>query len=169
MSKIKILSIIGAVMLAVTGCLPSAESMTTTSTAIGVATGTVLNMTKFDDASKQTISDILIKVQKYVPGSDETFTIVWTKVAKEHLDEMVKNGKLNNEQATLISGGVAIICKGIDYIFTKRFPDAKGYADLVSAAINGFINGVTAVFTPSNPPRSVPEMDKDAYEYLLKK
>ena len=172
MKKIIILAIAGLCTV-FTGCdkVPSVDTMKSVSTSVGVAAATVANMTKIDDASRNAICEIMNRVRECIPAEGQTFTDCWVPVAKAYVKELKDAGKISAIQATVIEGGVSIACKGIDYVFEKKYPKAKDVKELVDAAANGFIDGFLTVFKPANDNAKVEKakasMDKDAYDYLV--
>jgi len=169
----KILAVIAAVASIIfAGCdkMPSEATMETTATAVGKAAGYVANQTKIDDKSRTVVIEIMTKAQTVVPSSGQSFADAWTPIAKEITDKLVAEGKIDAAQSLLINGAFSVAVKGIDYIFTVRYPKAGKYNELVAAAARGFTGGFLTVFTPSNAAvsKSAPsDYDKEAYEYLL--
>jgi len=177
-----------ASLLFVSGCktLPTPETMETTSYAIGVSTGLVANMTKIDDDSRNAICDIMGAVATVIPEDGQTFEDAWMDVAKRHTQALIDKGTITQAQGELILAAVRLAVKGIDYVFI-RYPEAKQYKELVTAATRGFCNGFLTVFKPVNgekvsctamcPCSSNAEMvkvggvwipyDEAAYKYLL--
>lgn len=173
----KILSGFFAMMVACAmffaGCekaLPTVEQMKTTATCIGTAAGMAANLTKIEAADKAVLKDIMNKVEKCVPVTNQTFTAAWTPIATEHTEALVKTGKLTSEKSVLLLSAFSTACRGIDYIFDVRYPAARQYNDLIAAAVTGFtsgFNGVLAVDADklAAPPR---DYDKEALEFLTK-
>ena len=59
----------------------------------------------------------------------------------------------------------------MDYLFDKRFPEARKYEELVAAGMTGALDGFLAVFKPVNDEaaeRAAKEYDKEAYEWFKK-
>ena len=84
----KLMTIVYAAMMAcLVGCktIPTVDSMTTTSTAIGYAAGVVATQTSINDKSRLVVIDIVNKVCETVPASNQTFETVWMPIAKEHV------------------------------------------------------------------------------------
>ena len=132
------------------GCksLPTAEVMKTTATSIGYAAGLVANETKIDDKVRNAIVEIVNEVARVVPGKGQSFKDAWTPIAKEVVDRMVSEGKINATVGAIAMGAFGIAVKGIDYIFDVRYPKAREYEELVSAAVSGFTEGFLTVFKP---------------------
>ena len=161
---------VAAVLAMLMGCdkPPSAEVMKTTATSVGVAAGLVANETKLDEKAKTTIVAIVSEVKKVTPDVGQTFEAAWTPVAQELVAKLIAEGKIDEGigNVSLLAFGVAT--KGIDYLFDVRFPKAREYKELVSAAIEGFSGGFLSVFTPVDEAKGtkVPEPDKDAMKWL---
>ena len=173
MKKVLIAAMASVCMLFI-GCkkeLPTADTMNKVATSIGIAAGTVANMTKIDDTSRNVTCDIMNKVREFVPAKDQSFTDCWVPVAEAYIKELKDAGKINDLQESLIKSGVKIASNGIDYIFDKRYPKAKNIEELTRAATSGFIDGFLTVFKPVDAnavEKAKANMDKDAYEYLTK-
>jgi len=165
------ITLMSAVTLVLSGCksLPSVETMETTATSIGKAAGYVANQTSIDNKSREVVIEIMTRASTVVPGQDESFVSAWTPIANEVLDKMIEDGKIDENQASLISGAFTVACKGLDYIVSVRFPKAKQYENLVSAAVKGFTLGFLEVFKPANGVLAVPltNYDKEAYDFLV--
>ena len=170
MKKI-ILYVASAVAMLFFGCkqIPSVETMETTAIAVGKAAAYVANQTKIDDKSRAVVIEVMTKASEVVPSADQTFVDAWTPIAKEVTDKLVKEGKLDEAQAVLVNSAFAVACKGLDYLVTVRFPKAKQYENLMSAAVKGFTSGFLSVFKPVNGVVSVPaeDYDKEAYDFLM--
>lgn len=161
--------------LIVAGCatMPTVDKMFGISRAIGYSAGIVTNEIKMDNTVRNQIIAIWTEVAACIPETNQTFAAAWTPIAQRHTDELVKQGKIDANQATLIMLGFNAAVAGLDYVFI-RFPEAKQYKDLTVAAIDGFNEGFLAVFKPINTlsaGRSSKECaysnyDEDAYEYL---
>jgi hypothetical protein len=162
-----------ALGIGMVGCtsLPSSDTMYSTTCAIGVATGMVANGTDIDDASRNAICDIMNEVSQCIPETNQTFSAAWTPIAKAHADSLVADGKITAEQGVLVMKAFDIVVSGIDYVFEVRYPKAKQYKELVSAAVDGFTDGFLSVFKQVDGAlssgRSV-TFDIDAYEWLKK-
>lgn len=169
----KILMIVAMALSCIfAGCksVPTVDTMKTTAEAVGKAAGYVANQTKIDDKSRTVVIEIMARASQVVPGEDQTFVDAWMPIAKEVTDKLVAEGKIDEGQAALIDGAFGVVCKGLDYLVTVRYPKAKQYENLVSAAVKGFTEGFLTVFKPVNGIVSVPAVDgydRDAYEYLM--
>lgn len=154
------------------GCasVPSVETMNAVATSIGVTSGTVCGMTKIDDASRNAVVEIMTAVDKCVPTNGQSFASAWTPVAKEHIQKLVADKKLDEGQAVLVEGAFGVACNGIDYLFDVRFPKAKEYKELVETAVHGFTGGFLSVFKPADAvsaQKCAANIDKEAYDYLV--
>jgi hypothetical protein len=167
------IAIISAFLTLIVGCKePTVESMTVTATAVGRAAALVVNETGIDAKTRETIVDVLGTVAKVTPAPGQSFEDAWTPVVNETVDKMVADGKISDTQGVLVKSAFSVIVKGLDYIFTVRYPKAKEYEDLVTAAITGFSNGFLEVFKVE-PTKTVSsatiDFDKEAFEYLKKR
>lgn len=158
------------------GCksVPSAEKMETVSAAIGCSAGLVLDLTKIDEDSRETVIEVINEVARCAPAEGQTFEDAWMPIAKEKIDELVQRGKIDAGEGVIVLAATRVACLGIDYIFEVRYPKAKQYKELVFAAINGFSGGFLSVFKPVNMLKSANDAerivyDKEAYEYLKEK
>lgn len=173
--KMSCATVIASLCLALTmasvGCrsVPTADTMYSTSYAVGIATGMVANEAKIDDASRNAICDVLNVVSSCVPETNQTFEAAWMPIAKAHIAKLAAEGKLDSLQSRMVETTAGIIVQGIDYLFEHRFPKAKMYKDVVTAAIDGFAGGFLMMFKPTNDTlsyaRSV-EFDAQAYHWL---
>ena len=156
-------------MFICSGCknLPTADVMESTASSIGVAAGLVANETKIDDKARNTIVEIVNEVSRVVPGKGQTFEDAWTPVAKELVAKLIADGKIDEGIGTVSLAAFGVAVKGIDYIFTVRYPKAKEYEELVAAAVKGFTNGFLTVFKPVNDTKGKQiEADKEALKWL---
>lgn len=154
------------------GCdkLPTAEQMETTATAVGKAAAVVANQTKADAASRKVVVEVMEKAAKATPKVGQTFADAWTPIAKEVTDDLVKDGKLDDAQATIVTAAFSVACKGIDYLVTVRYPKASEYEDLMSAAVRGFTGGFLSSFSAETTAFAAAaklDYDKEAYDFLL--
>lgn len=164
--------IMAAVMAAcIVGCesRPTPDSMTATSRSIGAAAALVANQSKIDDKSRNAVIDIIKKVEVCIPQTNETFETAWTPIAESHIAQLKSNKTINDGQAMLISCAFSTAVKGIDYLFSVRYPEAREYQELVEAATHGFCDGFLTYFKPATVGFAVgakAEYDEDAYKYL---
>ena len=153
------------------GCksLPTVEVMKSTAKSIGYAAGLVANETKIDDKARNTIVDIVNEVAKVVPDKGQSFEDAWTPIAKAVVAKLIAEGKIGEGVGTIALAAFGIAVKGIDYIFDVRYPKAREYEELVSAAVTGFTEGFLTVFKPVDANTSKGEnvvADEKAYEWL---
>ena len=154
----------------ITGCksIPTVSQMTVMSELIGRSSGLIVNNTKISDKDKATVVEILNKVCEVTPADGQTYADCWYNAALDYVNPL----SLDENVKTLILAAIKVAGEGVDYIFTKRYPDAKQYADLVAAAIHGFVDGFTSVVTPPNSTTvSTAKLvyDEEAYLYLKAK
>ena len=173
MKKIIMVAIAGLSVM-FSGCtkdIPDVDTMKNVATSVGIAAGTVANMAKIDDTSRNAVCEIMNRVRECVPAKDQSFTDCWVPVADTYIKELKDAGKINELQESLIKTGVKAACKGIDYLFDKKYPKAKEVEELVRAATSGFIDGFLTVFKPvdsDSAEKAKAKMDKDAFEYISK-
>lgn len=166
---------IGALALLVgivSGCksIPTVDTMTKTSTAIGYSAGLVANQIKIDDVSRNAVIDIVNKVNSVIPNADQSFTDVWMPIATAHVAKLVNEKKIDAGQANLILGAFKVAVNGLDYLFDVRWPKAKTYEELVVAAVHGFNNGFLTTFKPADTVSAEKiEYDIPAFNYLKAK
>ena len=138
------------------------------SSAVGVATGYVVNHTRMTDNTKTSINEVLSVVSTVVPEPGKSFSETWTPIAKEHIQTFVSNGKLTESESSLVISAFEVICDGMDYIFGVKYAEVGNYMELVNSAIHGFCNGFTSVVVPSTVMQaSNLEWDEEAYAYLM--
>ena len=156
----------GALALLVAGCnkIPTVERMTTISKAVGKTAAVAVELSKTKQAVKDGITQVLNVVSNTVPGVNETFVAKWTPLIDAETQKLVDAGKLDAASATLVKGALYVACDGIDLIFV-RYPKAKEYQELVSAAVTGFCDGFNSVMTPTFSAKPG-ELDTEALEYL---
>ena len=155
------------IALFATGCrkeLPTVERMTTISTAIGKTAGVAVELSKTKQAVKDAISNVLDVASKTVPGVDEKFITKWTPIIDAETQKLVEKGKLDVASAALVKGALYVACDGLDLIFV-RYPKAKEYKELVSAAVGGFCAGFNSVLSPTFS-AGKDDIDAEALEYL---
>ena len=168
-----------AAMLALAvGCTPSEEQIKTTATAIGYAAGLVANETPIKDEARNAVVEVLNEVRACIPADGQSFAQAWEPVIKSKVSELVAAGKIDEATGTIVTSVALMAAKGVDYLFDVRYPEARKYAELVSAGASGAIDGFLAVFKPVNcgdcgdcgdcKPRAASKVDYDrkAYEWL---
>lgn len=129
------------------GCkeLPSEQTIETSAKLIGAAAGLAVNQLKVDAVVKNEITGIVTKVSSAVPATNETFAAIWTPVYTAHTEKLLEQKKLSSAQAKILVSSMAIVCDALDYVFDIKYPAAKPYANLVSAATRGFSNGLVSM------------------------
>lgn len=154
--------------ICIVGCksVPSVEKIESVSRLAGTSAAMVVNMTKIDEQSKAVIIEIMNEVEVCVPQTNQTFTEVWTPIAKDYVAKLIADGKIDDGQGQLIVSGFSIVCNGIDYIFDVRYPKARQYKELVEAAVHGFISGYKSVASPSLKSSVEIKYDEEVFEYL---
>lgn len=159
-----------AALVAIAGCTPSEEQIKTTATAIGYAAGLVANETPIKDEARNAVVEVLNEVRACIPADGQSFAQAWEPVIKSKVAELVAAGKIDEATGTLVTSVALMAAKGVDYLFDVRYPEAKQYAELVSAGASGAIDGFLAVFKPVNcencSDRAAIERDEEAYRYF---
>jgi len=169
MKKTLALALVSTMTLVGCKTVPTTDKMYSTAYSVGCASGMVATETKVDDKSREAIIEVVSIVKEVTPIEGKSFQDVWVPVAMRYTEAMVKAGRLDPTQATLVVGGITIAATGLDYVF-KAYPKARMYEELVAAAINGFSEGFLTTFKPVNTDaRSVVEYDRAAYSYLKEK
>lgn len=170
--KTKLLGITAVIGCLLTGCtsLPTVEQMEKTAYTVGVTTGYVANETKMSNDTKNAVINIIGEVAKCTPDTNETFTVAWTPIATAYANKLLEEGKIDEGQKTLILGAFKVACTGLDYLFDVRYPKAREYTELVSAAVKGFSEGFLNVFKPADEvlqaTKEPPAKDEELYKYL---
>ena len=163
---------VAAAMTLISGCksLPSPEVMKATATSIGVAAGMVANETPIDDKARNTVVAIMEEVAKVTPKQGQSFEEAWTPVAKEIVAKLIAEGKIDDGIGNISLAAFSIAVKGLDYIFTVRYPKAKEYEELVNAAVSGFTEGFLTIFKPVDAEKvkgaDAPKPDAEALKWL---
>lgn len=153
------------------GCksLPTADVMRATATSIGYAAGIVANETKIDDKARNTIVEVMNAVAIVVPQEGQTFDEAWTPAAKGIVAKLIAAGKIDERGGTIALTAFGVAVKGVDYIFTVRYPKAREYEELVAAAVSGFADGFLTVFKPVDGEEAKSakiKADEAAYKWL---
>ena len=159
-----------ALSIILVGCksVPTVETMSATAKSVGVAAAAVCNVSGLDAESKTAIINIMNVVDDVVPTNSQKFVDAWMPIANAEVKKLVDEGKIDDGKGAIILAAVNVACKGVDYIFDIKYPKAREYEELVSAAVHGFNDGFLATITPNEKLSASPSatMDKDAYEYL---
>jgi len=170
----KILTVIG--MLAMATCIGCKTTWTTdesykVGSAVGYTTAYVLNnQTKVDDTTRGIIINVMTEVQKYVPGTNETFYAKWTPIANKYLDELVEKKDLTEKQAERVKKDFGYVVSLLDTYVEKK--GIKPYQDCIDAFVNGFCTKflenfkTTTGFCANTEEENI---DQYAYGYLTAK
>lgn len=158
------LILLAGALFGMSGCtttIPTIEQITITGELIGRSSGMIVNAKELTTLQKHNIIEALNYVDAVIPEDGQTYSDAWTDAATKYAEDK----KLDDKTKTIVNAAIKVAGAGVDYIFTKKYPDAKPYADIVNAAIEGFIYGFTAVVVPSTAtPTKV--HDIEAYQYL---
>ena len=157
-----------ACMTFVTGCksLPTEDTIRGTAESIGRAAGYAVELGKTKTEVKEAIIKVLDVAAKVVPETNQTFIAAWKPLIDDEVAKLVVAGKLKEDDAALVKSALYVACDGIDLVFT-RYPKARAYKNLVSAATGGFVTGFKSVVNFTGGERA--DYDKDAYKILRKK
>lgn len=155
------------VALVITGCksIPTTETMYKISSACGTATGLIINEAKMTVQAKEVFVKIVQDVRTSVPKTNETFTMAWAPIAKKHVTDLTIAGKIDAGTGLIILQAFGVVTLGIDYVF-ERYPEAKQYEQLVSAATDGFTYSL--LLTQGVTPKSVKSVAVKVDEALIK-
>lgn len=157
-----------ACMTFVTGCksLPTEDTIRGTAESIGRAAGYAVELSKTKTEVKEAIINVLDVAAKVVPETNQTFIAAWKPLIDDEVAKLVAAGKLKEDEAVLVKSALYVACDGIDLVFT-RYPKAREYKNLVSAATSGFVSGFKSVVAMSAGAKVA--YDNEAYEILKKK
>lgn len=163
--------VLATAIMVCSGCksLPTADVMRATATSIGYAAGIVANETKIDDKARNTIVEVMNAVAIVVPQEGQTFDEAWTPAAKGIVAKLIADGKIDERGGTIALTAFGVAVKGVDYIFTVRYPKAREYEELVAAAVSGFADGFLTVFKPVDGEEAKSakiKADEAAYKWL---
>lgn len=152
------------------GCktLPTVESVTGTSYAVGVSAAYVVNETKITDETRTAIANIMTEVKQYVPSTNQTFASAWTPIAERQVQTLVANGKINATQGAHALKTFKIAIMGMDYVIAVKYPKLREYAELIDIATtsfcDGFLNGLSQQNVMKSSATAI--LDEDALQYL---
>jgi len=162
-----------AALMAVVGCktVPSADTVKALASASGLAAGYVVEMTKVDDSTKESVVKVVEVLEAVVPSADQTFTETWGPLIEKELEVLIASGKIDESEAKLAGIALNVATSGLDHYFEKH-PKWKQHADLVSAAVDGFCGSFISVVKPNDKLAASPrtyEVDSEMYLYLKSK
>ena len=155
-------------MAFVMGCksIPSDETIRGTAESIGRAAGYAVELGKTKTEVKEAIIKVLDVAAKVVPETNQTFIATWKPLIDDDVAKLIAADKLKDEDAALVKNALYVACEGVDLVFT-RYPKAREYKNLVSAATGGFVTGFKSVVSFASSTRM--DYDKNAYEILRSK
>lgn len=141
-----------AIVVVFAGCdkLPSAEKIENVSKTIGYAAGLTCDLTKVSDKTRTVTLEVMDIVDDVIPLTNQTFIAAWTPVIDETISNFVNKGKITASEGVIVKAVMAAVTQGLDYVFEVRWPKAKEYKELVSAAVRGFTEGFKTVIKPAN-------------------
>jgi len=159
---------------AATGCksVPSTGTMYNVTYAVGLAAGIIANEKDIDVASRKAVGEILDVAKTWTPATNETFYAAWMEPANDYVWKLIEAERLDDTQGAGVVKAFSYVCKGLDFVFEKRYPSAKQYKEVVSAAIDGLIDGFVTVFKTDDTealavsPRVLRDYDVEAYNWL---
>lgn len=155
-------------MAFVMGCksIPSEETIRGTAESIGRAAGYAVELGKTKTEVKEAIIKVLDVAAKVVPETNQTFIATWKSLIDDDVAKLIAAGKLKDADAALVKNALYVACDGVDLVFT-RYPKAREYKNLVSAATGGFVTGFKNVVNFTAGERA--SYDNDAYKILRSK
>ena len=119
---------------------------------------------------RNTVVAIMEEVARVTPKQGQSFEEAWTPVAKEIVAKLIAEGKIDDGIGNISLAAFSIAVKGLDYIFTVRYPKAKEYEELVNAAVTGFTEGFLTIFKPVDAENvkgaNAPKPDEEALKWL---
>ena len=148
------------------GCdkLPSADKIENVSKTIGYAAGLTCDLAKMSDKARTVTLEVMDIVDDVVPLTNQTFTAAWTPVIEETVAKFVNEGKITSGEGAIVKTAMGAVTQGLDYVFEVRWPKAKDYKELVSAAVRGFTEGFKTVIKPVNM-KAAANFDYDEEEF----
>ena len=154
--------------MSITGCktLPSEEVIRGTAESIGRAAGYAVELSKTKDEVKDAIIKVLDVASAVVPETNQTFIAAWKPLIDAEIDKLIAAGKLREDDGALAKSALYVACDGIDLVFS-RYPKAKAYQNLVSAATSGFVTGFKSIVRIADGARM--NYDEEAYKILRAK
>jgi len=161
-----ILAMACAIMIAGCKTPPSEDTIRKTAESVGRAAGYAVELSKTKTEVKDAILNILDTAAKVVPDTDQTFIAAWKPLIDEEVAKLITDGKIKESDGTLVKSVLYVACDGIDILFT-RYPKAREYKNLVSAATEGFVAGFKSVVHLAAGVKL--EYDEEAYRTLSKK
>lgn len=162
------LVLIGAMLMALVGCTPSAETMQKVATLAGNATGMVINMTKMDDATKTNVCTVLKYVSDAVPLADQKCVELWSIEADKITAKMIEEGKIDAKKASLIKTVTVVAASGMDFVLNK-YPKVKDDVTLVSITIHAYTEAVCDTLGIDPESLKNVEYDVNVYEHVLER
>lgn len=167
MKNVLISSVI-ALCAVLVGCdkLPSEEKISNLSKTIGYAAGLSCDLAKMDDATRRVTLEVMDIVDDVVPQTNESFTVAWKPLIESTVNKFVTDGKIDEKQAAIVKTVMNAVTMGIDYMFDVRWPEAKNYKNLVSAAVHGFTEGFKTVIRPPDM-LTAAKFDYDEKEFTM--
>lgn len=160
--------IMSAFAFVTVGCksIPSSDTIYAVSESIGKTAGFAIELSKTKQEVKDGIIQVLDIISATVPGTNDTFVTKWMPIAETEIQKLIDAEKVTAEEGKVIKHAIYVACEGIDLVFV-RYPIAKQYKDLVSAAVDGFVTGFKSVVKATFA--VTPDFDAEAYTYLKMK
>lgn len=163
-----IMAVMAAMCMVLTGCkkLPSEDVIRGAAESVGKAAGFAIELGKTKTEVKEAIIGVLDIAAQATPAPDQSFADAWKPLIDKEVAKLVAEGKLKDADALLVKSALYVASEGADLVFVK-WPAARAYKNLVSAAVGGFVSGVKSVVDVPDEARA--EYDKDAYKVLKAK
>ena len=164
--KAFVVAFFAAAVFVLAGCdkLPSADKIENVSKTRGQAAGLTGDLAKMSDKARTTTLEVMDIVDDVVPSVNQTFTDAWAPVIEETITKSVTEGKITSDEGAIVKTAMGAVTQGLDYVFEVRWPTAKDYKELVSAAVRGFTEGFKTVIKPTNM-KAAADFDYDEAEF----
>ena len=136
---------------AVSGCKnpPVDELGRTVGRGVGGATGLVLDQCGLKDEARNAVVGVVERIGACTPSEGESVSGAISRVAEEHVAELISGGRLTQVQGAAVSAAVTLLLKGWA-IVEYRYPEAKAWCGFSAAAIGGFCDGFLSVYKPAD-------------------
>lgn len=113
----------------------------------GAAAGKAVNMVSMKPAAHNRVIEVVQVVRDVVPGTNETFAVVWGKAATTYVNELADAGKLDKDLVPVIVSSVETAGIAVDYLFSKH-PEWKDDTATVEIVVDQFTTGFLTMCVP---------------------
>lgn len=157
------------VFLALTTGISACRSLTSggiyaVSSAVGAAAGLVVSQIGMSDEAHTVLCEIVKEASSVIPADGKTFEACWSPLARRHVDDLKRAGKLSETEAAIILSAFGVVIDGMDYLRSTH-DEVSASLDLVAQAVDGFASGFMAM-ARSDSTREIVHYDVKAYEFL---